>query len=66
MSVELPGFKGGNRTSLDLPGYEEELVKQLKATGKPLVLVLTNGSARAVNWENEHVDAILDEWYPGQ
>jgi beta-glucosidase len=66
MSVELPGFKGGDRTSLDLPAYEEKLIQSIQATGKPLVLVLTNGSALAVNWENEHVDAIVDAWYPGQ
>jgi len=66
MSVELPGFRGGDRTSLDLPAYEEQLVEALHATGKPIVLVLTNGSALAVNWENEHVGAIVDAWYPGQ
>ncbi len=66
MSVELPGFKGGDRTSLDLPAYEQTLIRSLQATGKPLVLVLTNGSALAVNWENDNVGAILDAWYPGQ
>jgi len=66
MSLELPGFKGGDRTRLRLPDYEERLIQSIQATGKPLVLVLTNGSALAVNWENDNVGAILDAWYPGQ
>src|SRR5690606_9531054 len=44
----------------------EQLVREIKALGKPVVLVLLNGSALAVNWENENVDAILEAWYPGQ
>jgi len=42
------------------------LLKALKATGKPIVLVLTGGSALAVNWENENIPAILHAWYPGE
>ncbi len=64
--VNLPGFKGGDRTSLDLPQEEEDLLKGLKATGKPLVIVLMNGSALAVNWANENANAILDAWYSGE
>ena len=66
MTVNLPGFIGGDRSSLDLPAQEEDLLKAMKATGKPLVVVLMNGSALAVNWAAEHADAILDAWYPGQ
>ena len=66
MNVQEPGFKGGDRTSLDLPGPEQKLLETLAATGKPLVVVLTNGSALAVNWANEHANAILDAWYPGE
>jgi beta-glucosidase len=66
MQVSEPGFKGGDRTSLDLPKPEEDLLKALTAMGKPVVLVLTNGSALAVNWANDHVNAILDAWYPGE
>jgi beta-glucosidase len=66
MNVNLPGFKGGDRTSLDLPAEEETLLKNLKATGKPLVVVLMNGSALAVNWANENANAILDAWYSGE
>ena len=66
MQVEEPGFKGGDRTSLDLPKAEEELIESLGATGKPLVVVLTNGSALAVNWANDHANAIIDAFYPGE
>ena len=66
MQVSEPGFKGGDRTSLDLPKPEEDLLEAVAATGKPVVLVLTNGSALAVNWAQEHVNAILEAWYPGE
>ena len=66
MPVNLPGFRGGDRTSLDLPQPEEDLLKALKATGKPLVVVLMNGSALAVNWAQTNASAILDAWYPGE
>jgi beta-glucosidase len=66
MQVDEPGFKGGDRTSLDLPRPEQDLLEALAATGKPLVVVLTNGSALAVNWASAHANAILDAWYPGE
>ena len=66
MKVEVPGFKGGDRTSLDLPKEEEDLIEAMKKTGKPLVVVLMNGSALAVNWANENANAILDAWYSGE
>jgi len=66
MQVDEPGFKGGDRTSIDLPKPEEDLIEALAATGKPLVVVLTNGSALGVNWAKEHANAILDAWYPGE
>ena len=66
MQVSEPGFTGGDRTSIDLPQPEEDLLEQLKATGKPIVLVLTNGSALAVNWAQKNVSAILEAWYPGE
>jgi beta-glucosidase len=66
MQVSEPGFKGGDRTSIDLPRPEQDLLEALAATGKPLVVVLTNGSALAVNWANQHASAILDAWYPGE
>ncbi len=66
MPVSEAGFKGGDRTSLDLPKPEEDLIEALGATGKPLVVVLTNGSALGVNWAKQHANAILDAWYPGE
>jgi len=66
MPVNEEGFKGGDRTSIDLPKPEEALLEAVAATGKPVVLVLANGSALAVNWANEHVNAILDTWYAGE
>jgi beta-glucosidase len=66
MPVSEPGFLGGDRTSIDLPEPEEALVEAVAATGKPLVVVLMNGSALAVNWANEHANAILEAWYSGE
>ena len=66
MKVNVPGFKGGDRTSLDLPKEEEELVEALQKTGKPIVVVLMNGSALSVNWAAKHVNALLDAWYSGE
>ncbi len=66
MQVSEAGFRGGDRTSIDLPKPEEDLLKALAATGKPIVLVMTNGSALAVNWAKDHANAILDAWYPGE
>lgn len=66
MSVKIEGFSGGDRTDLRLPTAQEELLKAVYATGKPVVLVLLNGSALAVNWADDHVAAILEAWYPGE
>ena len=66
MKVKADGFSGGDRTSLNLPAPQEQLLERVYATGKPAVLVLTNGSALAVNWANDHVPAILEAWYPGE
>ena len=66
MPVTEPGFLGGDRTSIDLPAPEEALVEAVAATGKPLAVVLMNGSALAVTWINDHANAVLDAWYPGE
>jgi beta-glucosidase len=66
MPVSEEGFKGGDRTSIDLPKPEEDLLEAVSAMGKPVVLVLASGSALAVNWANEHVDAIVESWYAGE
>ena len=66
MPIDEPGFLGGDRTSIDMPKPEEDLLQAVAATGKPLVVVLMNGSALGVNWEKSHANAILEAWYPGE
>jgi beta-glucosidase len=64
--VKIPGFLGGDRTSLDLPEPQENLVKAMIATGKPVVVVLTSGSAVAVRSAAEGASAVLAAWYGGE
>jgi beta-glucosidase len=66
MTVNVAGFRGGDRTDLSLPKQQENLIKAVQAAGKPVILVLLNGSALAVNWEDENVPAIVEAWYPGE
>lgn len=66
MKVNAPGFSGGDRTSIDLPQVQQQLLDAVAGTGKPLVVVLLNGSALAVNWAKENARALLEAWYPGQ
>ncbi|HTP88117.1 MAG TPA: glycoside hydrolase family 3 C-terminal domain-containing protein [Bryobacteraceae bacterium] len=66
MKVDLPGFKGGDRTSLELPQEEEDLIKAVHATKKPLVVTLMSGSALSVNWAAENANSILQAWYSGE
>ncbi|HEY6189178.1 MAG TPA: glycoside hydrolase family 3 C-terminal domain-containing protein [Pyrinomonadaceae bacterium] len=66
MNVSEPGFKGGDRTDINLPARQQALLEAVAATGKPIVVVLLNGSALAVNWAQEHAAAIVEAWYPGE
>jgi beta-glucosidase len=66
LDVQLDGFRGGDRTRLELPEPQAKLVRDVAALGKPTVLVALSGSALALTWEQEHVPAILAAWYPGQ
>jgi beta-glucosidase len=66
MPVHVDGFDSGDRTDIGLPRAQEQFLKRIHALGKPVVLVLLNGSALAVNWAAEHVPAIVEAWYPGQ
>ena len=66
MPVHVNGFDGGDRTSIELPKAQEEMLEAVAATGKPLVVVLMNGSALAVDWAKQHANAILEAWYPGE
>jgi beta-glucosidase len=64
--IEVPGFKGGDKTSLDLLADQQAMLEAARATGKPLVVVLMNGSQINLSWAREHADAIIEAWYPGQ
>lgn len=64
--LEIPGFVGGDRTSLDLPEPQERLVKAAIATGTPVVVVLTSGSAIAANHAAQHAAGLLAAWYGGE
>ncbi len=66
MRVEVPGFAGGDRIDIGLPAPQRELLEAVVATGKPVVLVLMNGSALALPWAADHVPSIVEAWYPGQ
>jgi beta-glucosidase len=66
MPVHVEGFSGGDRTDIVLPKVQQDLLEALAATGKPLIVVLLNGSALAVNWAQQHAAAILEAWYPGE
>ena len=55
-----------SRVNLDLPGHQEQLLEAVAATGKPIVLVLTNGQPMTINWADAHVPAILETWYLGE
>jgi beta-glucosidase len=63
---EAEAEAGGDRINIGLPAIQEEYIKSLYETGKPVVLILLNGSALAVNWGQEHIPAILTAWYPGE
>ena len=66
MRVSIPGFSGGDRTDLKLPDSQEKLVQALVATGKPVVVVLTSGSAVAANFAAQRAAAVLELWYGGE
>ncbi len=66
MDVKVQGFAGGDRTEIDLPDTQKDLIKRIHALGKPTVLVLASGSPVSVDWENENIDAIVQGWYGGQ
>jgi len=66
MEVNAEGFAGGDRTRIDLPAPQEQLLERVHALGRPTVLVLMNGSALSVNWADENLSAIVEAWYPGE
>jgi beta-glucosidase len=66
MKVQIPGFAGGDRTDIALPASQVDLLRRLVATGKPVVTVLLNGSAVAATYADDHANAVLEAWYPGE
>lgn len=66
MKVEYPGFKGGDRTDIELPAIQREIIASLKAAGKRIIFVNCSGSAMAMEPENKICDAIVQAWYPGE
>jgi beta-glucosidase len=64
LQLNVPGFDGGDRTALALPAPQLKLLEQLRATGKPVVVVLTSGSAVAL--PSDGLSALLEAWYPGE
>jgi beta-glucosidase len=66
MRVNAKGFSGGDRTDIELPDVQQQMLEAVAKTGKPMVVVLLNGSALAVNWAQQNARALLEAWYPGQ
>jgi beta-glucosidase len=66
MPIAVPGFRGGDRTAIELPAPQQRLLERVSAVGKPTVLVLLSGSALAIDWAQQNVPAIVEAWYPGQ
>ena len=66
LALNIEGFSGGDKTSLDLPADQRRLLEQAKALGKPLVVVVMSGSALDLSWAKANASAIVKAWYPGQ
>ncbi|ESQ82268.1 hypothetical protein AEAC466_18145 [Asticcacaulis sp. AC466] len=66
MPVKIEGFEGGDKTSLDIPADQRQMLEQVKASGKRLIVVLMNGSPLDLSWAKENASAIVEAWYPGQ
>lgn len=66
MKVKVDGFGGGDRVHTKLPKAQSDLIQKIQKLGKPTILVLLNGSALSINWENDNIPAIIEAWYPGQ
>ncbi len=66
MSINIEGFRGGDRTTLGLPLVQEKVLKRIKLSEKPIVVVLLNGGPLSVAWAKQNVNAIIEAWYPGE
>jgi len=63
--IDIDGFRGGDRTRIELPASQQKLLETIAATGKPLVVILQSGSSVALSWAKDHANAVLAAWYPG-
>ena len=66
MKIKVDGFSGGDKTNIELPADQRDLLRRAKALGKPLVVVLMNGSPLDLSWEKDNAAAMIEAWYPGQ
>jgi beta-glucosidase len=66
MKIETDGFAHGDRTHINLPKIQEELLKELAKTGKPIIYINFSGSAVALNWQSENLPAVIQAFYPGE
>jgi beta-glucosidase len=66
MTVKVPGFSGGDRTTIGLPQVQTDLLKVLHSSGKPVIFTMMSGSALATPWEAANLPALLTSWYGGQ
>jgi beta-glucosidase len=66
MRVPYEGFSGGDRTRIELPAVQQQLLEKLQALGKPIVFVCLSGSAIAMPWAEDHLNAIVQSFYPGE
>ena len=66
MTVKTKGFAGGDRTEIDLPDTQQQLIREIRKLGKPVVLVLQNGSPLSIPWEDKQMNAVVEGWYGGQ
>lgn len=64
--IDFQGFSGGDRTQIELPSPQENLLKALRDTGKPVIFVICSGSPMAMSWEAKNLPAIMQAWYPGE
>jgi beta-glucosidase len=66
LGVQLPGFAGGDRTTIELPEIQQEIIGEIQKYNKPIIMVLMGGGSFGLEKEDQICDAILEAWYPGQ
>ncbi|MGI4829482.1 MAG: glycoside hydrolase family 3 C-terminal domain-containing protein [Janthinobacterium lividum] len=66
MKIQVEGFAGGDRTDIKLPAAQTQLLEAVTASGKPSIAIFLNGSALALNYAQDHANAVVEAWYPGE